>query len=297
MIKDTFSSFHPTINLLYFTAVIGFAMFFMHPVTLIISFVCASTYAIYLKGKKALRMGLLFMLPMLIFTAALNPLFNHQGITILAYLPNGNPLTLESVLFGIGAATMLITVIAWFSCFNAVMESDKIVYLFGRIIPALSLILAVSLRFVPRFLGQIKVISNANKCIGKDVSEGSVLQRARRGIKILSMLITWALENAIETADSMKARGYGLSGRTAFSIYSFDKRDSWAALYILSCIAVVIAGVLSGAYRFRYFPSIRGEWTGLFTIAVFIAYFALGAFPIIVNIREDLIWKHIESKI
>jgi len=295
MNKCVFASFHPAVNLLYFTAVIGFTMFFMHPVTLGISLICASVYAVYLGGKKTLRWGLI-MLPMLIGTAALNPLFNHQGGTILAYLPNGNPITLESTIFGIAAATMLITVIAWFSCFNKVMESDKIVYLFGRIIPALSLILAMSLRFVPRFRAQIRVISNAQKCIGRDVSSGNIFQKARHGIRILSMMVTWALENAIDTADSMKARGYGLPGRTAFSMYRFDSRDGKAAAFILVCVAIVIAGAITEVYRFRYFPTIRGEWAGLSTMTVFTAYFALGVFPIIVNIREDLIWKRIESR-
>jgi len=296
MIKDIFTSFHPVVNLLYFTVVIGFSMFFMHPVTLAISLICASSYAIYLGGKKALRLGLIFMLPMLILTAALNPLFNHQGATILAYLPNGNPLTLESALYGIAASTMLITVIAWFSCVNAVISSDKIVYLFGRVIPALSLILAMSLRFVPRFREQIKVISNAQKCIGRDISSGTILQKARHGIKILSMMLTWALENAIDTADSMKARGYGLPGRTAFSNYRFDKRDTKVSVYILVCTAVITFGAVSGVYHFRYFPTIRGEWTGIGTFTVFAAYLALGALPIIVNVREDLLWKLIESK-
>ena len=296
MNKDTFSGFHPSINLMYFTAVIVFAMFFMHPVCLGISLVCSFSYALYLNGKRFIKLGLIFMLPMLIFTVALNPLFNHQGGTILAYLPNGNPLTLESTTYGIAAAAMLITVVAWFSCFNAVMTGDKIVYLFGKIIPALSLILAISLRFVPRFKAQIKVISDAQKGMGRDVSNGNIFQKAKHGIKILSMMVTWALENAIETADSMKARGYGLPGRTAFSIYRFDRRDAKAALYILLCSVVVIAGAITGAYNFRYFPTIRGEWTNFGAITVFLAYFALGVFPIIVNIRENLIWKRIESK-
>jgi energy-coupling factor transport system permease protein len=46
---------------------------------------------------------------------------------------------------------MLAAVISWFSCYNAVMTSDKFVYLFGRVIPALSLILSMTLRFVPKF--------------------------------------------------------------------------------------------------------------------------------------------------
>jgi len=297
MNRDTFAGFHPAVNLAYFVAVIGFAMFFMHPVCLVISLFCAFAYAIYLNGKKTLRLALFIMLPMLIFTAVLNPLFNHQGGTILAYLPNGNPITMESTLFGIAAAAMLVTVIAWFSCFNAVMTSDKIVYLFGRVIPALSLILSMSLRFVPRFLAQIKVVSNAQKCIGRDVSKGNLFQKARHGIKILSIMVTWVLENAIETADSMKARGYGLPGRTAFSIFKFDKRDVIGLIYILVCAAAVIAGAIAGAYRFRYFPTVLGEWTGFWTVAVFASYFALAALPIFMNIREALIWKRIESKV
>jgi len=296
MNKDAFASFHPLINFLYFVFVIGFAMFFTHPVCLAISLVCAFTYSVYLNGKKAVRFNLVYMLPLLVFTAMLNPVFNHQGATILTYLPGGNPLTLESIMYGVAAAGMLVTVILWFSCFNEVMTSDKFVYLFGRVIPALSLILSMALRFVPRFKAQVKAISNAQKCVGRDVSSGNILKKIKHGIKILSILVTWAMENAIETADSMKSRGYGLPGRTAFSIYRFSRRDAYALIYILACAVVIIAGAAMGAYRFHYFPSIKGEWGGG-AIVVFAAYFAVGAFPLIVNIKEDIIWKHIASKI
>ena len=297
MNKDAFSSFHPLANMLYFATVIGFSMFFMHPVCLGISLVCAAVYAIYLNSKTALKIGLLYLLPMLILTAVLNPLFNHQGGTMLAYLPNGNPITLESIVYGIAAAVMLITVIAWFSCFNAVMTSDKFIYLFGRLIPALSLILSMSLRFVPRFRSQIKIISNSQKGIGRDVSNGNIIQKAKHGIKILSIIVTWALENAIEIADSMKGRGYGLPGRTAFSIFHFNKRDAYAMAYILICAIIVITGAITEVYRFRFFPTIRGHWYGFWTAGVFAAYLALCLLPILLNIREDLIWKRIESKI
>ena len=228
MSNDTFSSYHPIVNMLYFTLVLCFSMLFTHPVCLGVSLACSFAYSLYLKGEKTLHFSIFYMLPMFIGTALLNPLFNHAGATILAYLPNGNPLTLESILYGVAAATMLLCVINWFSCYNEVMTSDKFVYLFGRIIPALSLILSMALRFVPRFQAQLKIVSNAQKCVGRDISRGSLFKRARHGIRILSIMITWALENAIETADSMKSRGYGLKGRSAFSVYIFDKRDLYA---------------------------------------------------------------------
>ena len=296
---DVFGGFHPSVNLLYFIAVIGFAMFFTHPVCLALSLACAFSYAAYINGRRAIRFSLIYMLPLLLITVLLNPLFSHQGVTILAYYPNGNPLTLESILYGFAAASMLITVILWFVCFNEVMTSDKLVYLFGRLIPAMSLILSMALRFVPRFMAQIKVISNAQKCIGRDASSGNIIRKFKHGVKIVSILVTWALENAIETADSMKGRGYGLPGRTAFSIFRFDRRDLYALLYILTCAAVVIAGAATGAYHFSYYPAVRGQWTGFGTIVIFAAYFALGAFPVILNIKDDIGWtrKSIESKI
>lgn len=73
----------------------------------------------------------------------MNLAFNHQGATILAYLPSGNPLTLESIAYGFAAAAMLAAVVLWFSCWNTVMTSDKLMHLFGRVVPALSLLLSM----------------------------------------------------------------------------------------------------------------------------------------------------------
>jgi energy-coupling factor transport system permease protein len=294
--RDTFSGCHPIVNFTYFALVIAFAMIFMHPVCLASSLFCAFAYSIYLEGRKAVRSGLVYMLPMLVFAALINPAFNHEGGTILAYLPGGNPLTLESIVYGAAAAAALVTVITWFTCFNAVITSDKFVYLFGRVIPALSLILSMTLRLAPRFKTQIKVVSNAQKCVGRDVSNGSVLRRARHGIKILSIMVTWALENAIETADSMKSRGYGLPGRTAFSIYRFDRRDAGTLAFLLLCGAYIAVGSAAGGLYFRYFPTVKGLWGGVYTVSIFLAYFALGAAPLILNLREDHKWRSLALK-
>jgi energy-coupling factor transport system permease protein len=295
--RDAFAAFHPTVNLLYFALVLTFSMWLNHPVYLALSFGCAFAYSLYLNGKKALRFGLIFLLPTLLLTALLNPAFNHQGATILTYLPTGNPLTLESIIYGWVAALMLIGGISWFSCFNVVMTSDKFVYLFGRLLPALSLILSMTLRFVPRFRERLKVIANAQKCLGRDISQGGVIRRVRQAVTIFSIMVTWALENSIETADSMKCRGYGLPGRTAFSFYRFDGRDCRALVFILLCAGYIIAGAAGGGLYFRYFPTARGVFDGGYTVSLYLVYVALGGMPLAINLREDHKWKAIASRI
>lgn len=295
--KDTFSKYHPMINFLYFAFIFVFSMVFMHPVCLIISLICAFIYSISLKGKRAVKFNFVFLLPMMLITAIINPAFNHEGVTILTYLHTGNPLTLESIAYGIAASAMLAAVICWFSCYNEIMTSDKFVYIFGRIIPALSLILSMALRFIPKFKEQARIVSNAQRCIGRDISNGSILERARHGITIVSVLVTWAMENAIETADSMKSRGYGLAGRTAFSIYSFDKRDKKAFISILALGCYILLGGISGGLKWRYFPSMNGRDLNVYTVSIWLAYTALCLVPVIIDRKEEHQWKATQSKI
>ncbi len=293
--RDAFSAYHPLVNFLYFLLVLFFSMCFMHPACLVISLGSATAYNLYLKGRKGLRFSLAFLLPMLLLAAILNPAFNHEGVTILAYTPNGNPITLESLVYGVASSLMLVSVIQWFSCYNEVMTSDKFVYLFGRVIPALSLVLSMTLRFVPRFSEQLKTVRKAQKCIGRDLSEGSLIQRVRHGVTILSILVTWSLENAIETADSMKGRGYGLPGRSAFSIYRFDSRDRLALLWLGFCLWYIVFGWAGGGLYFRYYPSIKAAGLGPFPLSFLLVYLALCLTPLILNGREDAKWKRLTS--
>ena len=281
---------------MYFGLVIAFTMFLMHPVSLAISLVSALVYAVYLNGRRAVRASLLYLLPMMAVAALVNPAFNHKGATILTYLPSGNPLTLESILYGAAAAAMLADIITWFSCYTAVMTSDKFVYLFGRIIPALSLVLSMALRFVPKFKAQFQTVSEAQRCIGRDVSNGGVIQRLRNGITILSIMVTWSLENAIETADSMKSRGYGLPGRTAFSIYRFDSRDRAALAWLLYCGFFLFCGGMAKGFYWRYYPTAKGVPLTPLTVSLQLAYLALCLTPVILNMRADWAWHVLQRE-
>lgn len=295
--KDAFSGYHPLVNFLYFGLVIGFSMFFMHPVCLFISLFSGAAYHVNLNGKKSALFLLRYALPLLLLTALINPAFNHQGTVILCYLPTGNPLTLESILYGVAAAVMLVSVLLWFSCYTEVMTSDKFVYLFGRLIPSLSLVLSMTLRFVPKFKAQFECVKEAQGGLGQDCSEGSLWKRLKSAATCFSIMVTWSLENAIETADSMKSRGYGLKGRTAFSIFTFTERDKAVILWLAFCAIYLLSGSLSGGLYWRYFPNIDGVITQPQTISFEIIYFVLCITPIVINIREERRWKSLQSKI
>ncbi|MBQ8300665.1 MAG: energy-coupling factor transporter transmembrane protein EcfT [Clostridia bacterium] len=291
-----FRRYHPIVNFTYFLFAIIFTCMYLHPVMLAISTVVAFVHSVMLKGTGMIKKNLMYMLPAVLIMALINPAFNHEGVTILAYLPSGNPLTVESIFYGIVSAMMIISMILHFMCFNEVMTSDKFIYLFGRVIPSLSLIFSMTLRFVPKFINQFKAVANAQKCVGRDISDGSIISRAKSALSVLSIVVTWSLENAIETSDSMKSRGYGLSGRTAFSIYTFSKRDLKALVCILFLAVYVIAGGIMGEISFACYPSIQLAKFSIYGLSVFIAYLILVSLPIIIGIGEVRKWEAIKSK-
>lgn len=294
--RSVFSTYHPIINFGFFLAVIGIGIFLQHPVFVTAAVLASLTYALMLGGKGTLKFTLIFVLPMILVFAVVNPLINHRGSTVLFYT-NYSQITLEALIYGVISGFVLATVLLWFSCYNKIMTSDKFVYLFGKIMPAISLIFSMVMRFVPNFKMQIQKISDAQKCIGRDVSNGTKKEKIRHGMKILNIMFTWALENAIDSADSMRSRGYGLKNRSTFSIYRFDARDTLAAIYLAVMTLIVLAGAVSGKCAIEFYPEIVMAEFDIWTIIVYVAYILLCFFPIAVEVKEVAIWKLTQSRI
>ena len=220
---------------------------------------------------------------------------DSNGETPLFFL-NDNPVTLEAIVYGAAIAVMLISVIFWFKCLNDVMTSDKFLYLFGRLIPKLSLILSMALRFVPLFKAQIKKIHQTQKTLGLYASK-SVADRLLGGFRVLSVLITWSLENAVDTAASMKARGYGIKGRTSFSLFRFRAEDGALLGAIAALCALVFLGFGGGRLDFHYYPYISPltfDFTAWLGYAAALLLFFL---PFAIEIKENLQWKYLRSRI
>lgn len=289
--RDAFSKFHPIINLLYLIFMLGLTMFLQQPVCLGISFLSALIYGGYLGGKRILRFLMFYLLPTSAMIMFVNPLVNHRGITILGYFPSGNPFTLESVVYGLLAAAILAGTIQWFFCFHQIMTTDKLVYLFGRIMPALSLVIAMTLRFVPRYQNQFKAVSEAQRQLGRGMTEKKLLVKIRNGIRILSIMLTWSMEHAVETAASMKCRGYGLPGRTAYSLYRWRRQDTGLLIFIALLGSIICIGAIQGCFYWTCFPRVIHAEINGYTIWYYIAYGILAFLPMLINGREEWKWK------
>lgn len=250
-----FEKCHPAVNFLYFSTVIAGMIAFRHPVFLLISFVCACVYSIQRNGWRGLVLGLA-LLPLAAAFALYYSSYHHFGVTVLRQNFIGNNMTLESLVYGFVLGFVIAGVLIWFSCVYSVFTTDKVVYLFGRVSPRLSLFLAILLRMVPRIKKEAKKINTAQRGIGRGVDQGDLFRRLRNGIRILSMLITWTIEALTTVSESMRSRGSSLRGRTAFSIYRFDNRDRAYVVGNFACLTVILMAVMLRQTDIQYDPRI-----------------------------------------
>ena len=254
--QDGFAGCQPAISFIYFLVIILTAMLVSHPLVTGAAFVSGMLYQMQLKGiSHTLKYQVLLMLPLLLVVAMVNPAFNHYGVTVLYQLKTG-PVTLEAIAYGAILAFILWTSLVWFANFNAIMTTEHFVYLFGRLNPSLSLMLSMTFRFVPDFVRRLRVIREGQQCLGKDFSQQRGLKACRAAVDELSILVTWALENGIDTADSMRSRGYGLGRRTAYSIFRFTARDMAVTAILVCLYGISLWGFCRGKAEALYNPQI-----------------------------------------
>ena len=289
MRQDAFSGCHPAVNFLFFVGAIGFGATIQHPAYCGAAFICAAIYYLLLKGKAGLKMlvtvGTLFVIMSLV-----NPLLNKSGKHVL-FTWFGRPYTLEALYYGMALGAIMAVMLLWFGCYSAVLTSDKFTALFGKLIPALSLLLVMVLRMIPAFTRKAKQILLARRAIGKGISQsGSLTEKAKDGATVLSALTDWALEGSIVTADSMRSRGYGTGKRTNFQIYRMTGRDYFLLGLILG---LEIAVVLLGGTGASFTPRLKLDPIGW----GFPAYCVLLLIPTILQIKEVIAWRVSISRI
>lgn len=252
-------------------------MVFYHPLCLGLSLAAAFLTLSALGGGQRIR----WLLPLVVLTGAMNPLFNHRGATILFYLWNGNPVTWESIAYGLAAALLLLAVLVWCLCFHRVMTGDKLVHLFGSLSPTLALFLSMVFRLFPRLKQGFTAVAQN--------------RRGKNPFGTLSVFVTWALEDTAETASALKARGYGTGERTSYSPYRWSRRDTRMLCALLLSGGITLWGVCTGAFAVSFYPTITGIRPN--HPSYFLGYGIYLLLPLGSILWERYQWKSLQSKI
>lgn len=289
---------HPAVGFFYIAAVLVITMITMNPYLLAISCITSIIVMGYLKGLSELRKNIVPDISVIIFTVGIQPVFSGSGKTVLYYV-NDRAVYLEGYIYGLVIAMLLITVFNWCTVMRILMDSEKWMYLIGRLSPTLAMMITMILRFIPLMRQRYRVIHEGQVGMGrynnlyskkKNVLYAFMgfIEKIRHRIKEISILISWSLENSIETSDSMESRGYGLKGRTSYHRYILKKTDMIQMILIAGAFAYVLVPVLLRQFRAYYLPRVYIESVSVWHVIVMVVYIVLAVFPVVFYKKSDI---------
>ena len=286
-LRSIFSLYHPSVQLLYLVAVLFCAMFTLQPFYVILSFGIGTIYSIFLNGVTKYLKMLRLILFMFFIIVIVNPLTNHRGNTVLFTLFD-EKITLESLLYGLCSGGMLMAVFVWFQCYQALITNDKFMFLFGRIAPTSSMVVSMIMNFIPMTTKKYHEIAYAQKGIESvdGIKKKKKMDKLKNSIRIAGILMSRCLEDSIETAASMKSRGYGCEKRSHFSKYTIMSRDVISLVVLMGLFVYSVIGIVGTNAKFNFFPAITAFEYGVIDIIKFALYIILLLYPLIIEAKD-----------
>jgi len=230
-----------------------------------------------------------------IVIAIFNPLFYHDGNTVLFYL-NRKRVTFEALAYGINSSLMVTGILIWCRSFTYYMTSDRIMYLFGSFSPRTAVIISMILRLVPMYRDHIVEYRNTQRLLGI-YGGGTFLERVRAEFKMFGGFLTYILEHSMTTSDSMTSRGYGTARRTNYRLFRFKPVDLLLILVILAAATFIIYATVTGTFSTVFYPDILLPKCTLKMIIALSLHTVIAVIPPVCEIIFAVICKNINPEI
>lgn len=235
----------------------------------------ALAFSLLARGVRATARGLAWQLPLLALVCVLNPFFSASGSTLLLKV-GPRSVYAESLAYGATMGALLVATVLWFGGAATALTQDRLLALCSRRARALPLVASMASQLVPQMLGRAKTVrATVAACTAAGPRPGLRDELTRTS----TMLLTWSLEDSVERADAMRARGWE-SGRprTSYRLERLRGRDVAALAGVAGLLVICAACAWQLCASWRFYPTMGelGPWWAYVPWAALMALPCLG---------------------
>ncbi len=286
-----FYSYHRISHLCYFATMLVLTLMTMNPIIIALSLMFSVLLVLRVCTKAELFRMLRFGLPFVGLIVLFNPLFNHRGSAVLTTLL-GKPVTLEAILYGLVSGLMLLCVMLWFTVFFALLPGQRLRELFGTRLSSTALVLSMTMRLVPMLIRRQQEISDTLSLLSPPLTKAKGIATRARGLaQTVTVLLSCALEDSLDTARSMRARGYGAARCTRYKSERIAPRDIVATAAMTILFAIIMKIYTSNGLAYTFYPAMSRlyltGWQGIY----YLLFTLLAAVPLLCDGWEAIRWS------
>jgi len=275
-------------------ALLGMLVF--QPVYLLLSLVGGLLFTVVTAGPADFARKLVWMIPMLVLVCLANPFFSASGSTELLRM-GWMVVYVESLAYGACMGVLLVSTFLWFEAFALVLTPDRMLSTAGKALPTVSLVVSMAMGLVPQLLRRVHGMRRTLKACTCDDADARGTSHMRgkldEAARLSTMLVSWSLEDSLERADVMRARGWREDvKRTSYRTYRLRDADkiALAALTLLVAASGLLGWV--ALQQWRFYPTMPRlvVWWG------YVPYLLLVLLPTAAVVIDRVRWARAEQR-
>ena len=281
-----FDTAHPAVVLAYLVAALCLAMFSLQPVLVCVSLAGGLACCACARGTAATFSSMRWQLAVVAVIALFNPLFSASGSTEL-FRVGQRAVYLESFAYGLCMGALFMSTVLWCQAAAHLLGYDRLRALSGNVLPTVGLMVSMCMRLVPRFVRKGERVAAVQAAAGRG---GGVAGRLRMS----TVLMGWSMEDSLETADAMRARGWGgAPRRTSYGRHRFTGADAVALAGIALLASLAGACAFAATTQYSFFPTMSRlvAWWG------YVPFAALMFLPTALHLAGAASWRRAERGI
>jgi energy-coupling factor transport system permease protein len=272
---------HPYIILAWFINYLVVVFLFDHPLMLVgemlLLFAIAKKYNYGRQLAQYMRIGV--SMSFLILIA--NVLFVENGTTLIwqmvdVPLVGKLSVSMEALLYGLMMCLKLLIVTGLFALYNQMVSPERLIRLMKGKYSHIPAMVILSIRMMPLLMRDVKRVVEVQQLRGVDFEHGGMVKRIRAMFPLVGVVLQSSLERAFTMAESMSARGYGLSHRTALYSESFSRTDFLRGMVLMLSWVIIIGIKIQDSLSFGYYPVICGSLSAGTGVVVALTLIAIG---------------------
>ena len=284
--KDTpVHRLNPFAKLAWVCSISILAVLFDHPFYLTLLFLATMPVIIMARVWEEWKSLMKYAMYMGLFIVVVNGLIMYHGTHVLVEfnfaIPTlGNPrITLEAIVFGLGMAVRLATIVSACTVLNFTIHPDDLLLLMVKLKLPYKSVLAISLstRFIPALADDLERITAVQKSRGLEIDKGTLKQKIKNRGAVLLPLLANSLDRTVQIAEAMESHAFGAGKKRTY--YREIVTTPLGIVTIVAGLLPLFYGAclrITGFGNYRYYPSLQSiapsvtEWLLLLNLAVFL---------------------------
>lgn len=280
---------HPAVYVIYYLLLVILAFLYNDPYYMISFLVCVSALIMLQGINREFKNVVQFFLPMSLLIIILNPLVSQVGTTRI-YILGSYFITLEALVYGILMSLSLLIILLLFASYNRAVSYQEMLYLFSKKFPHVSMIIIMALRFIPLLSYRLTEVNKISRFNQENQENESLVDKIKKTAQMLGVVVSWSLEESMLTAQSMKARGYGIMNRTSYLSFNLRRIDCLFLLLISVTCLICIIGLANGFGRIEIYPTLNFSVHESMLNPYYFSFLILLLPLIYLEFKERLVW-------